>query len=144
MNESDRSMFVVHEYRFPHLQWPHAFRVLEIVYSIWDKVECRDDEDYSYFNSAFSYRPLYKQVQYVSLARNLLDNNDSPVYPKGTIFKEFPLNGGSLSLEATLNKAVRVSDWRINTTRTSATPVTRIEARFTCSTLKTNIENLSC
>ncbi|XP_022692561.1 beta-arrestin-1-like isoform X1 [Varroa jacobsoni] len=47
-----------------------------------------------------------KKVQYVSLARNLLDNNDSPVYPKGTIFKEFPLNGGSLSLEATLNKAL--------------------------------------
>lgn len=54
----------------------------------------------------FTNDPLLEQVQYMSLARNLLDHNDSPVLPKGTILKEFPLNGGSLSLEATLNKAV--------------------------------------
>ncbi|OQR68827.1 phosrestin-2-like [Tropilaelaps mercedesae] len=46
-----------------------------------------------------------KKVQYMSLAQNL-DHTDNPALPKGTILKEFPLNGGSLYLEATLNKPV--------------------------------------
>ena len=50
------------------------------------------------------------QVQYASLARSLMDNQNEG-FPKGTILKEFPLNGGSLSLEATLNKSVSIGSF---------------------------------
>ncbi|XP_028968323.1 phosrestin-2-like [Galendromus occidentalis] len=46
-----------------------------------------------------------KKVQYASLARSLMDNQNEDL-PKGTILKEFPLNGGTLSLGATLNKSL--------------------------------------
>lgn len=60
-----------------------------------------------HFISLLHHFASFEQVQYMSLARNLLkDHKESQSLPKGTILKEFPLNGGSLSLEATLNKAV--------------------------------------
>ena len=53
--------------------------------------------------------------------------------PKGTILKEFPLNGGSLSLEATLNKSVSiVSRDRLRTRTGRQTHPQRTENALVC------------